>query len=408
MRIHLTFMLIAVMVAAAGTACGSGSGSDAAPTMPATSVVATPVSPPIAAVSSPTSVLTPAAALQTTGLLVYLRGKDLYVGDLATGTEQQLTSGSLRAGYAGYARADGKLWLYYTSLTAITSEPDGEHNGTFEVDRRQLGGAPDPIFTFEGNGKNIEFSGTNASVAPDGLHMAFSDAAGLKIRDIAAGVDTAVLVNGHCAPQVAASSPCHGSYFAPQWSPHEDWLFVQRILYEGAVGVLVSHPATSPNVVELKVGGLLASWSSDGVKVCMADNGMQPGAAGLVDPNDGVFHDLYPRIPDSGLPAPRPDRLYPSVCAWNVAGSLAVQYFTSSDREATTIAVFAKMGRFDRSIALPRPLQVSAWLPDASGFLLSKYDAPARRNFTSAILLDGTYRRLPFDAERVLGTIPAP
>jgi hypothetical protein len=404
MLLRLTLIVVSTLLTAAAVACGSASSSRATPTVAPATAAATPLSPPVAPAPSPTTVPTPAPLLQSTGWLVYLRGKDLYIGDLATGNEQQLTTDSLGAGYAGHAWIDGKLWLYYTSLSAISNETDGSHNGTFEVYRRQLGGTAERLFTFEGNGKNIEFADTNASVAPDGLHLAFSDAKGLNIRDLSAHADTAVLTNGHCEPNAPASSPCYGSYFMPEWSPRGAWLFVRKILFEGAVGVLIRHPATAPEASELKVGGLLTSWSPDGTQLCMGDSGLQAGAVGRVDPNDRVFHDLYPTIPDSALPAPRPDRLYPSACVWSADGGIAAQYGAASGDG--NVAVFDANGRFVQIIGVRRPLYVSAWLADTSGFLVSEYGTPTRRNFVSVMLLDGTYRRVPFDAERVLGTIP--
>jgi hypothetical protein len=363
MPLRLTLIVVSTLLTVSAVACGSGSAPRPAPTVllaptagPPTAT--TPFSPPIAPARSPTTVPTPAPLLQSSGWLVYLRGKDLYIGDLATGNEQQLTTGSLGAGYAGRAWIDGKLWLYYTSLSAISNETDGSHNGTFEVYRRQLGGTAEPLFTFEGNGKNIEFADTNASVAPDGLHLAFSDAKGLNIRDLSAHADTAVLTNGHCEPNASASSPCYGSYFMPEWSPRGDWLFVRKILFEGVVGVLIRHPATAPEASELKVGGLLTSWSPDGTQLCMGDSGLQAGAVGRVDPNDRVFHDLYPTIPDSALPAPRPDRLYPSACVWSADGGIAAQYGAASGDG--NVAVFDANGRFVQIIGVQRPLYVSA------------------------------------------------
>lgn len=395
-------MFLTVVLGLAGTACDSDASS---PTRAGTSeIVATPISPPPAA---PTVEPTAAPVLQSTGRLIYLRGKDLYVGDLATGAEQRLTTDSLGAGYAGYARIGGELWLYYTSLTAITNAADGNHKGMFEVSRRQLGGVAESLFTFEGNGKNIEFSKTNASVSPDGTHIAYSDAEGLNVRDLDAGVDTGVLTNGRCEPEASLSAPCRGSYYAPQWSPRGDWLFVQKILYEGAVGVLIRQPATAPEVTELKVGGLLTSWSSDGTQLCMGDNGYQVSAVGRVDPDNPTFHDLYPSVPDAVLPQPRPDYLFPGSCLWSATGQIAVSYVIPGENQKW-LAIFDADGAYADRIPIPGSTPVfgqTPWLPDGSGFIVGAYDSTEGRSNTKVLMLDGTYRRLPIDAERVLGTL---
>ncbi len=113
------------------------------------------------------------------GLFVVARNKDLWLVSLDNpAIDRQLTQGSRGVGYAGAAVNSGTTYVYYTS--------DESGDGTtesFGVYRVALpGGQPERLFQFEGGPKQLEFSCCNATLAPDGQLLAYSDKSGIRVH----------------------------------------------------------------------------------------------------------------------------------------------------------------------------------------------------------------------------------
>lgn len=364
----------------------------------------TPLSPPEV---SPTVTATPSPVLLSSGWAVFLRGPDLWIARFDGSSERQLTSGSLAAGYAGVVRArSGEVMLYYTSETAADAADVPGGGGTFTIYRQPIdGGAVQKLFSFHGNGKQVEFAATNATVSPDGLYVAYSDDAGVSIYDLTRSTATPLLTNTHCVDNTPAG--CHG-YFSPSWSPRGDWLSVEEIFYEGAqlVGVQPLHPAVGVREFTPIYDYASASWSSDGSRLCVVpENGS--GAVRVIRPEGGADVDLGSTL---GAALSLPDGAHASWCGWSNDGRLAMRYTGFDDQSATHVAVFSGSLSFQQDFALPTPsggaLNATTWLPDGSGLIASDYPHGASALESIVVLLDGTTRSLPFKANRVLGVIP--
>jgi Dipeptidyl peptidase IV (DPP IV) N-terminal region len=147
MPIRWNLMLVATLLTIVSVGCGSNSAprpTRAVPLAPsATAPTADSTSSPDAAndpLGAARATIATSPVLRAPGWLVYLRDTDLYAGDLATGSEQRLTTDSLGAGYAGRAEIGSKTWIYYTSIVGRTQQ-SSRATGTFAVYRRQLGSA---------------------------------------------------------------------------------------------------------------------------------------------------------------------------------------------------------------------------------------------------------------------------
>lgn len=405
MKHHCVLAVTTLLLAAAAIACGSSSSPSVTTTGAPT--IATAVSPPEA---SPAAILTPAPLPQTTGWLVYLRGGNLYLGDLRDGSEQQLTSGSVGAGYAGYTGYQANVTVYYAEL--IEPAPaNGRSLGTARVSRRRIDtGVADDLFTFQPvasstDGKPLAHA---VSVAPDGNAIAYADDAGVQRYNIATGT-TITLLASDCQTEPRPQKGCV-SYINPRWSPDGKWILAAKLGYEGSISVVVR--ADGPTSVREfpDVGGDVQSWSPDSRYFCAFNEIYAPGGGHLVSPADGSRHPLDGRFSTAKDIA---------ACTWDAFGKLAVMTRTDAGGDGDVVSTFQIQPPTYQATVNPVPLpyrDVVGWLPDGSGLIVqgSPPCAPCgeRPPLVAALMIsDGSLRVLPFAAftsfgDGVVGSIP--
>lgn len=398
--------LLSLLVGGIAVGCNSNSSQRTPVAAPPTSV-ATFVSPPGAPGPPPTAVPTLAPLLQSRGWLVYLRGKDLFVGDLATGQEQQLTSGSLGAGFAGYAGYETRVSLYYTTL--IEQAPQNDRSlGLVQVSRRRIdGGAAENLFTFRPTRASTDGNplAHAASAAPDGTAIAYADDTGIHRYDVASGATTTLLANP-CQAEPRPEKGCV-TYINPQWSPDGRWLLASKLLYEGSVSVVIGadDPASMREFPD--VGGDVQSWAPDSRYFCAFNTTFQPGGTHIVPPHDGVRYRPAGRLADAK--SADGANIFTSACIWSAANALALTYSVGPPHDQWRFAVFsaAPFAEVISDNAMPPVFTHAAvWLPDASGVIIVR-QAGEEAPYNLALLLDGSTRRLPLATDgQVVGTIP--
>jgi hypothetical protein len=389
--------------------CGS-SGTQGLPASATQAVVmaSTPTAissyPPSPPEYRPTAVPTAPSVLKSTGWLVYLRGTDLYLGTLDGSPEQRLTTGSAGAGYAGLARSGGITWLYYTSMT----DPTGgvrDRVVTFDVFRRALFfGSEERLFSFTGNGRNAVYPDTNASVSPDGRYVAYTDANGIELQDVALQQRRTLLANGVCDRDGRGVGCFMVSH--PVWSPDGSSVLVTKGFYESAVGVLMEDPLGTPMARQLseppvEYGGVFRSWAPDGQMFCASETGYAYGGTGIVDVAGLSYRPLDDALERAASVASANPR-YTTDCVYGPGGALAV----TLGGENRSVVAIRLPGDAD-FIGVPMPPQwfaARAWLPDLSGVVVDHRGAGPRQ--TIVLSLDGSLHSLPFVADRVLGGVP--
>jgi hypothetical protein len=414
---------LALLLAALATAaCGgdprrSGTPSpglaSATPASTATPVATAP-SPPQA---SPTPPPTPAPLLKSSGWLVYLRNRDLYVGSLDDGSETRLTTGGTGAGFAGYTYGRrGVPVLYFARITDRGVSPPGGY-GTITVYRQSIGAADaETVFTFVGETQSVgPRAWSNVSASDDGRYIAYADIDGISVYDTTAGTAKRALRNT-CVPNSSGVDAACKQYTSPGLSPDGATLLATRPGYETSSGVLTRPFDPDPQPIELNAGGQFQTWSPDGTRICLPEVGIQPMKVGTITLPALDVQDITQRIATPGLGAEVTPATFPSNCLWRRDGGVAVSFIDSAPRtgeQRWRVAVLSLLagGDADRDYDLPAPYRtVPAWLPDGSGLVISGY-APCvpcgeRDPTSAALLLDGTVRALPFEAGVVLGAIP--
>ena len=407
MPTRLILMLMAMLLAGASIACSARSSPRRTPTLEPTPVPPTAV-PTSKIPDNPLSATGDAIAgspiLRASGWLIYSRGSDLYAGDLATGNEMPLTRGSLSAGYAGRAEIEGKIWIYYTSIVDETHDPRAKA-GRFAMYRRVLGSANadgEKMFEFSASDRYV-VDAPNASVSSDGQHMAYTDDAGLHLYSPESNDDQVVLSNQPATSRFETGGGVRGlRYSSPIWAPAGDWLYVRvgdnRWPYNGHDETMRPLESTA----EYRLARHADEWSPDGEHLCGDTSQTAAGGIGILTPGSTETIDYTPNLFDNAI-------LRPALgsCTWAEDGRLAVGYDVDNLRHFT-IAILDAFGmpiaRVDAGAVYP---ELHHWLPDLSGFVVETL-ADDFVPKSAAVLLGGTYRRLPFAVERVLGMIPAP
>lgn len=403
MPIRWNLMLVATLLTIVSVGCGSNATPRPTPTValaPTAAPPTTPATPPKIGddpLGATRAAIAASPVLRAPGWLIYLRGNDLYAGDLLTGNEIPLTVGSVGGGYAGRADIAGKKWLYYTSLGARTP---GTATQTFAVYRRPLGASnvdEEELFEFTASDRYLVDFSTTASVEPDGRHVVYTDDAGLHLYDIESHNDRLLVSNELASPRDTPGNGSRGNrYSDPVWSPAGGWLSViseeNRWPYNRIAAETI-RPLDSST--EYKLGGRGANgWSPDGQHLCGDTSQTAATGIGLLTPGSTEILDLTPNLFDNLILRPTVDS-----CAWAEDGRLAVGYDTDGIKHFI-IAILDISGRptarIDAGAVWPH---VDYWLPDRTGFVIATLADPSSFN-SAAIMLDGTYRRLPFDAEK--------
>ena len=423
-----TLVSLALTLAAlAAAACGDGRHSAGAPSPGlATATLASTVTAAPAAPSpsqaSPTPPPTPAPLSQSTGWLVYLRDRDLYVGSLADGSETRLTAGGTGAGYAGHAYGRDGVPVVYFARIADAGGPPADAYGAITVYRQAIDAAvPESLFMFVGETQGAgPRAWSNVSASDDGRYIAYADIDGISIYDTTAGTAKRALRNT-CDPHSSGVDAACKQYTSPGLSPDGAALLATRPGYESFSGVLTRLLDPDPQPSELNAGGQFQSWSPDGRRICLSEVGIQPRKVGTITLPALDVRDITPRITALGLSPELTPATFSGSCSWSPNGwspngRVAVTFIDwepRSGEQRWRVAVLPLLsgGDADRAYDLPEPYRtVPAWLPDGRGLVISGY-APCvpcgeRDPTSAALLLDGAVRSLPFEAGVVLGAIP--
>ena len=338
----------------------------------------------------------------SSGWLIYSRGNDLYVGDLAAGNEDQLTNGSLGAGYAGDVVVDGEIWLYYFSITEANGV--GQPSSAIMLRRRLSGGAEEQLFTFAPS-RTQSLARDITAVSPDGARVAYVAGDGLHMRTLESGEDELLLQN----IPMSADRSVRGIYYdRPVWSPAGPWLLAMRESEPPAnapnAGPLIVNPSAPGSERDLRLGlNSEQAWSPDGHQLCVGvGTGVGTADVGLYDVASGAVRNLTSSwFPNASLGHSL------SAGVWANDGKLASEYDVASLQVGLAIldTSGSQIALLDAGAVVPGVIQ---WLPDSSGVIVETLEGASLDAHSSAVMLDGSWRRLPNDPGQVVGTIPAP
>lgn len=375
-------------------------------------------------VLAPTATVEPEATATaepeaSSGVLVYLRGTDLWVASLdgESVPPRQVTSDGYLAEFAGFVRKpDGAIDLYYTSLATDLTQvtpPSTVETGVYRV--ALDGGTPKVVFRFSsGETDAIDqiLSPGEASVSPDGTYIMYGDVDGLSLFFSSGEGGGQLLENGKCEVPPDPIEECW-NYGSPQWAPAGDLVAVKKGLYEGSQIILVDPFASPLGVTEIGYvfGG--PRWSPDAQRLCMWDSvGLNEAASLVYDIATGETIDILAKLP-LATPGPEGDTPAPSPfgCAWSEDGRLAVGYTRDLGKQPEQIAVLDE--DFDvQTISEPAAMsELAGWLPDGSGVVFNHwtYSADGTQVLPEPARVfdfDRGIVELPVEADRVLGIIP--
>jgi hypothetical protein len=332
--------------------------------------------------------------------LAVLRGTDLYAVTLDGEREIQLTHGSLGAGFAGVAQIDGASWIYYTSMVERFPGPDNfsQDEAEFVVARRTLNGPLHELelFRFRGNLKNIEWSETNASVSPDGRYVAYSDRDGIKLFDSSMSSHRLLAAHGVCTGP--RTEDCYGLY-DPTWSPTGDWIAIRMVFYEGGTTAFARPDEQQAVLIRSPDGrgGLFRQWYPEQTRLCASASGYGGGGFGVLDAPMQTFVDLSPIVQNAGEP------ILVQHCDVNDSNELAVVTLRADD-EPATLTLIGSDGQTVASFNVDPYVGLCCWLPDASGVIVWASLPGTRDRQNLVVIRDGSFRSLPFDMGRILGS----
>jgi WD40-like Beta Propeller Repeat len=396
---RIVYCLAGLAVIAVACRTGHSNATTVTPTGAATAAPAAPVPTPtfVDVIADTRRKIEAAPVLAgSSGWLIYVRGQDLFVGDLTTGSEEQLTHGSLGAGYAGEAVIDGITWLYYFSVT----ESGGGLPSSAAMLRRRFGGdSEEQLFTFHPS-SFLTLARDIASVSPDGTRIAYVADDGLHVRTLASKDDKLLLQN---MPRPADRSVAGTHYGRPVWSPAGRWLLVTREPDPPAnapnEGPLILDPSDAGSERDLPIGGD-PEWSPDGQELCgntratVDDVALYTVASGEVRNLTSSWFANASLAHSFGL------------CAWSSDGKLASGYGIGAIQFEIAVlgASGTKIAIIDAGAVLP---EVTQWLPDGTGVIVTTLGGASLDATSSAVMLDGSWRRLPNDPGYVVGTVPA-
>ena len=343
------------------------------------------------------------------GVLVYLRGNDLWVASLDSGQglpPRAITNGSLGTRYAGYVRRnDGGVDLYRVSQLTKVAETNTTGVAEFGVYRVPLeGGDGEEVLRFSSGVPEDPLWPPNASVSPDGEHIMYVDTEGLVLFHRSSEEGSRLLDNLGCQDEFCET---YYTYYNPQWAPGGDLALVMKFVYEGSVAVLV-QPFDSPvSVTETSNGAWFTDWSPDGKRVCLRkERYLREGPAVVYDVATGETRDTSVNLP-LPTPLPRGTRVEHQGCAWSEDGRLAIGYRKPITSLPYWIAV---LDAETDLLALSDPIQyrinVIGWLPDGSGVIFNRFDQQGDALGPAIFQPESGIAELSFEADWVLGVIP--
>lgn len=332
----------------------------------------------------------------------------MFVGALDGSGEQQLTSGAMMPVFAGYARDSGTTWLYYTSAVQHRSDA----GAAVTVHRSSINGrSGEDLFTFQADAQGTAASEPLATASPDGRYVAYTDERGLRLYDVTTHVDRGLLGN---RPQSPTNAPGN-IYLSPLWAPAGGWLVLTRTGYPPYDKPTLDFIRPLEPITEYTAdaGGVFRAWSPDGKLLCASragqlTNGYAFDDVGLVTPGQSAFEPLIHRV-TVDKPGDVPTVVVPTACAWSADGRVAISYDNEhSGRRAIT--VFDTKGAQLSQVGIDDAFAIAGWLPDGNGVIRGVEDEEDERLLGQnlALLLDGSFRSLPFSPARVLAVIPPP
>ncbi len=335
------------------------------------------------------------------GTLIFIRNDDLWVAPLdGPGEPRAITSGSLRAKYAGYTlRPDGGIDLYYLSqLEGNTELSDDAELVAYRVALE--GGEPEELFRFPTD--NARLSG--ASVAPDGLRIVYADVDALILRDLVSGQET-VLARSR---RVLAGN---GQYVrtdmltSPSWSPMGERVYSG--MFDGpdtVVTIIIDLPPRTITVADIDYPGHWGTWSPDGSLLCLYSGDIYDGGLTLYNVET---HEQIDVLASGVLPARIEDRQSSvGACAWAQDGRLAVSYSPIAEEPHRVFILDEQLALIDQSELFTPSPGVIGWLPDGSGVVVARRSTDGE-SFTAGIYRPGgEIEYLPFEADRVIAVVP--
>ncbi|MCH8065757.1 MAG: hypothetical protein IIC90_08025 [Chloroflexi bacterium] len=333
--------------------------------------------------------------------LVFLRDDDLWVAPLdGSGEPRAITSGSVRAKYAGNAfRPDGGIDLYYLSQLEGSARLGEEVE--FVVYRVALeGGEPEELFRFPTD--NARLSG--AGVAPDGLRIVYADVDALILRDLVSGQET-VLARSR---RILAGD---GSYVrtdmltSPIWSPTGERVYSGMFAGpDTVVTIIIDLPPRPVTVADIGYPGHWGTWSPDGSRLCLYSGDIYDGGLTIYNVET---HQQIDVLASGVLPA-RIEGRQSSVgkCAWSDDGRLAVSYSPIAEEPHRVYILDEQLALVDQSELFTPSPGVIGWLPDGSGVVVARRN-PDGESFSAGIFRpDADIEYLPFEADWVIAVIP--
>ena len=192
-------------------------------------------------------------------------------------------------------------------------------------------------------------------------------------------------------------------YGRPVWSPTGRWLLVSREPDPPAnapnEGPLIIDPSDAASERDLPIRGPPV-WSSDGLQLCGSTRATVSDLALYTVASEQVHNLTSSWFANASL-----DHGF-GQCAWSSDGKLASGYDVGAlqyeiavlDTAGTRIAIL------DAGAVWP---DVAQWLPDGTGVIVNTLGDLHLDPTSSAVMLDGAWRRLPTNGGYVVGTIPA-
>lgn len=229
------------------------------------------------------------------GKLVYTYNNTIFVSNSDGSNAVKLVDGKNKPGFAGWSNG-GKIF-YYTELSGAT----------FTLYKKDLtSNISSKVFDFEGSDKNVEFYSSNAHVSSDEKFVIYSRAKDIHLYNLTNGLDKKLLTHKECLaktnsntlsslivkPVYASTTDCYGYYF-PKWSPDNQRVVIRKILYEGAVQIVINPFENNAQEKDMKQGGI-PSWSSVDRLLAIAGSGYGPGSLYLISNVDSpIAQDIF-------------------------------------------------------------------------------------------------------------------
>lgn len=320
---------------------------------------------------SPTPTATPLPPLApTAGVLVYLRGDELWAASLDGGVRlppRRLARGEHGLAYAGYVRTPSGIDLYYARQLTASTGPNITH-AAFAVYRVPLeGGAQEELLRYTGRALE-HLLAADAAISPDGRYLAYADRDGLALADLSTGQARRILDNGCTEPGNELSC---WAYHRPEWSPDGAKVALIKGLWEDGVVVTVDPDVRSPMERRIAYGSFFR-WSPDSRSLCLWEGfGINSPVLLAYELSSDTTTDIFDRLPlpEPGPQVPSPDT---SGCAWASDGRLGVMYAEQFEGPVRAAVLDRRYTVLSKSDPLPGRFIMLDWLPDGSGVVVNR------------------------------------